>query len=106
MGTGGQERIRRHRTGRLGRNRRTGGSIPRSHPGKITTFVDCYGPDEEIESILTYWLQRRSSSQYVDIRGAEINVPHEQFGRDDADRILEEAATVIEYVRRQLDRDP
>ncbi|MFB6176911.1 MAG: hypothetical protein ABEI99_07175 [Halobaculum sp.] len=80
-----------------------GESIPRNHPGKIETFLDCYEPPTEIEDLLLYWLQRRSSSQYVDIRGDELNVPHEQFDRSDGERILDDAETVIEYVRPRLD---
>jgi hypothetical protein len=52
-------------------------AIPRNHPGKINTFLDRYEPGEEVEGLLLHWLQRRSNSQYVDIRGEEINIPHE-----------------------------
>jgi HEPN domain-containing protein len=72
--------------------------IPRAHPAKITTFIDLYQPPERIEDLLLYWLQRRSDSQYVDIRGDELNVPHRVFDEDDADRILADADTVIDYV--------
>ena len=74
-------------------------AIPRSHPSKINTFIDLYQPSESIEDILLHWLQRRSSSQYVDIRGDDLNVPHEQFDEGDADQILEDVKTVIEYVQ-------
>jgi HEPN domain-containing protein len=76
-------------------------AIPRTHPGKINTFIELYNPGEEIEDLLLHWLQRRSSSQYVDIRGDELNIPHEQFTRDDAEHILEDVETVVEYVRQQ-----
>ena len=72
--------------------------IPRAHPAKINTFIDLYQPPERIEDLLLYWLQRRSDSQYVDIRGDELNVPHRVFDEDDADRILADADTVIDYV--------
>lgn len=78
-------------------------AIPRNHPGKINVFIETYEPGDEVEDLLLHWLQRRSSSQYVDIRGNEINVPHEQFDRDDADRILEDAETVLENVRGSVD---
>lgn len=78
-------------------------AIPRNHPGKINTFIQLYEPGEEIEDILLHWLQRRSSSQYVDIRGDEINIPHEQFTEDDAEQILQDIESVLEYVEKQLD---
>lgn len=72
--------------------------IPRAHPAKIQTFIDLYRPPDRLEEVLLHWLQRRSESQYVDIRGDEINVPHKQFDQDDAERILDDAETVIDYV--------
>lgn len=79
-----------------------GESIPRSHPGKINTFIDLFEPDE-LEEMLLNWLSRRSSTQYVDIRSDEINVPHRNFDRDDAEQILQDAETVIEFVSEQLE---
>jgi HEPN domain-containing protein len=78
-------------------------AIPRNHPGKINTFIELNQPPEPIEDILLHWLQRRSSSQYVDIRGDEINIPHEQFDRDDAQQILEDTETVIQHVKNKPD---
>jgi len=78
-------------------------AIPQNHPGKINTFIELYGPGEEVEDILLHWLQRRSSSQYVDIRGDEINIPHEQFTQEEAEQILQDIETVLDYVREQLD---
>lgn len=77
-------------------------AIPHRHPAKINTFIDLYEPDEHIEEQLLHWLQRRSDSQYVDIRGDRINVPHEQFSQEDAERILEDAETVLEYVKQHV----
>jgi HEPN domain-containing protein len=78
-------------------------AIPRNHPGKINTFIELYEPREGIEDLLLNWLQRRSSSQHVDIRGDEINIPHEQFTRDDAEQILEDIEAVLYYIEEQLD---
>jgi len=77
-------------------------AIPRNRPGKINRFIDLYQPPAAIEERLLHWLQRRSSSQYVDIRGEDVNIPHEQFDEDDADRVLEAAKTVIDYVRNAI----
>jgi len=78
-------------------------SIPRNHPGKINTVISLYQPPEDVEATLLHWLQRRSNSQYVDIRGEDINIPHEQFTQKDATQILEDVETVLEYIREQLD---
>lgn len=75
--------------------------IPRAHPAKIQTFVNLHQPPDRVESVLLYWLERRSTSQYVDIRGDEITVPHTQFDRNDADRILDDVRTVIDYVEER-----
>ncbi|MFQ3293763.1 MAG: HEPN domain-containing protein [Halobacteriales archaeon] len=73
-------------------------TIPRSHPAKVNTVIDLYTPPEAVETLFLYWLQRRSHPQYVDIKGDEINVPQEQFDREDADRILDDAKDVLEFV--------
>lgn len=77
-------------------------AVPRRHPAKINAFIDCFEPPESLEDRLLYWLRRRSDTQYVDIRGDEINVPHEQFGRSDAERVLEDAKRVLSYVEERM----
>jgi len=77
-------------------------AIPRNHPSKINTFIELYESSENVEDLLLHWLQRRSSSQYVDIRGDQINIPHEQFTQEDAEKILEDTKTVLKYVQEQL----
>ena len=78
-------------------------SVPRRHPAKINTFLDLYEPPQPIENTLLYWLRQRSQSQYVDIRDDEINVPHKQFDRSDAERVLEDAESVLDYVEGQME---
>lgn len=80
-----------------------GEAIPRNHPAKMKTFLDLYATPDEMEETLLYWLGRRSDAQYVDVRGDDVNVPHESFGRDDAKRVLDDAGTVIDYVDRETD---
>lgn len=75
-----------------------GESIPRKHPAKVNRFISIFEPDDELESTLLYWLQRRSDSQYVDIRGDEINIPHELFDRADAEAIMADAEAVLDRV--------
>lgn len=76
--------------------------IPRAHPAKINTFIDLYKTREDIEETLLYWLRRRSDSQYVDIRGDTINIPHERFNQEDAERILDDAQAVLTYVTEEI----
>ena len=78
-------------------------AIPRQHPAKINTFLDLYELDKKLEDQLLYWLRRRSESQYVDIRGDEINIPHEQFDHTDAEKILDDTEAVLAYVRDRLE---
>jgi len=80
-----------------------GGSIPRNHPAQGTEFLERYEPGEDLRDVLLYWPRRRSDSQYVDVRGDTINVPHEQFGRADAERIPADAERVLEYVGEIVD---
>jgi HEPN domain-containing protein len=77
-------------------------TIPRPHPAKTKTFIELHDPADEIEDALLYWLRRRSDVQYVDIRGDELNVPHRQFDRNDAERILGDANQVIEFVEKRI----
>lgn len=79
-----------------------GERIPRRHPAKVTTFLDLFAPPDELQERLLYWLGRRSDSQYVDIRGEAVNVPHETFSRDDAKQILDDADTVLGYVEGEM----
>lgn len=78
-------------------------AIPRNHPGKINTFIELYEPGDELEHLLLHWLRHRSTSQYVDLRGDEISIPHEQFGQEDAVAILKDAETILEYVLQHVD---
>lgn len=77
-------------------------AIPRNHPGKVNSFIERHDPGDEVADLLLNWLQRRSNSQYVDIRGDEVNIPHEQFTREDAAQILEDAEIVLRYVQDQI----
>lgn len=75
-----------------------GEPVPRRHGAKIETFLSLYEPPEGFEEFLLEWHRQRSDSQYVDIRGDEVNVPHEQFDAESAERIIEDAVEALEYV--------
>lgn len=76
--------------------------IPRDHPAKIRVFTGIYKMDQSLQKSLFDWLRRRSGSQYVDIVGDEIKVPHRSFGQKDAEKIVKDAEEVIELVRQEL----
>ncbi|OKY77428.1 MAG: HEPN domain containing protein [Candidatus Methanohalarchaeum thermophilum] len=76
--------------------------IPRDHPAKIKSFVESLNIGEELRNSLFKWLRKRSNSQYVDIRGDEINVPHEMFNQSDAEEIIKDAEKTIEKVREEI----
>lgn len=75
-------------------------TIPRAHPAKINTFLDLYTVPEDLEETLLYWLRRRNDSQYVDIRGNQINIPHEQFDQEDAEKILEDTEIILKHIKK------
>lgn len=77
--------------------------IPRSHTAKIRRFIELYDPTKELSERLFHWLGMRSDSQYVDIRGDEVVVPHKLFNQEDAEDILEDAEEVIELIGRKID---
>lgn len=84
-----------------------GEDVPKRHGAKIQRFFE---PDDvdELERISFGWHARRSDAQYVDVRGTEISVPSKVFDREDAERILADAETILAYVRERLgdDRGP
>ncbi|PTD94090.1 hypothetical protein C9439_04415 [archaeon SCG-AAA382B04] len=75
---------------------------PRDHPVKIKSFVESLNIGEELRNSLFKWLRKRSNSQYVDIRGDEINVPHEIFNQSDAEEIIKDAERTIGKVREEI----
>lgn len=82
-----------------------GHAVPRRHPAKINTFIDLYDLDSDLEDRLLYWLRRRSESQYVDIRGDEITIPHELFDQTDAEAILADADRILTVVHESIQDD-
>ncbi len=76
--------------------------IPKEHPAKITEFVNSYNPENKIKEILFYWLRKRSSSQYVDIKEGRVIVPHEIFGKEDAKKAIDDCGIIIEYIKKLI----
>jgi HEPN domain-containing protein len=78
-------------------------AIPRRHPAKINRFIELHEPSEAVESTLHEWLRRRSEAQYVDIRGDEINIPHELFDHEDAQQMIQDAEMILQHIREQIE---
>jgi len=68
------------------------------------TRTRCSEPGEELSECIFHWLGMRSDSQYVDIRGDEIVIPHELFNQEDAAKILKDAEEVIELIGQEIER--
>ena len=66
--------------------------IPKDHPAKLIKLINLYDlkNEKEVKSLF-YWLKERGKSQYVDIRGNKISVPHETFNKEDAENIIRDA---------------
>ena len=81
--------------------------IPKEHPAKIAKFVNLYNIAEksEISKILFFWLSKRSSSQYVDIKNNRIVVPHETFNEEDAEEALSETKIIINEIGKILNKE-
>ena len=76
-----------------------GADIPRLHPEKIRRFIWLYHPSRQVRNLLTYWLGRRASAQYIDLKRGRFSIPHELFTEQDAERALRDAETVIAGVK-------
>ncbi|MFH1066241.1 MAG: HEPN domain-containing protein [Nanoarchaeota archaeon] len=77
--------------------------IPKEHPEKIKKLINLYDVEKTIENKLFYWLRKRSSSQYVDIKNDRLYVPHELFSEEDAEECLEDSEKIIEYIRQMIE---
>lgn len=79
-----------------------GEGVPRRHGEKIRLY---FAPLDatELEQVAFDWHSRRSKAQYVDFEGADLSVPSESFDRTDAERILDDAERLLQFVRQRLD---
>ncbi len=76
--------------------------IPKEHPAKIKKFINLFEIDEELKEKLYYWLGKRSSSQYVDIKDNRLSIPHELFDEDDAKKALDDSKEVIGEIKKLI----
>ncbi len=73
--------------------------IPKDHPEKIRKFINLYKADKAVEKKLFFWLGKRGSSHYVDIKNDRLSVPHELFGEEDAEEAMAYSEDIICYIK-------
>jgi len=73
--------------------------IPIKHPEKINKFTNIFNVPKYIDKKLLYWLQKRASTQYIDIKNNQLSVPHELFTEQDAEKALNDTREIINKIK-------
>ena len=73
--------------------------IPKQHPLKIKKFINLYSVEEKTKNKIYFWLGRRASAQYVDIKDGDVSVPQDLFEEEDAIKALEESEEIINDIK-------
>lgn len=76
--------------------------IPIKHPEKVNLFLNNIKIPKKLEKKIYFWLGKRSSAQYVDIKDDKLSVPHELFEERDAEKAIEDSEEVLEFIREQI----
>jgi len=76
--------------------------IPKDHPEKVSEFITNYNIQGKAADILLSWLRKRGKSQYVDVRGGKVSIPHEVFTEIDAEAIIIDCEFIIKYVKELI----
>ena len=79
--------------------------IPKEHPLKIKKFINLYIIDDELKNKIVFWLGKRASAQYVDIRDNKLSVPHELFNEEDGKKALDESKEIIDDIKRIIKKE-
>lgn len=74
--------------------------IPKEHPAKISAFINNIKADEKNKEALLFWLRKRSKSQYVDVIGEKVQIPHETFNEADAEKAIDDCKLMIGSVSK------
>lgn len=77
--------------------------IPIQHPEKIIRFNKIFKTSKDMQEKIFFWLGRRSSAQYVDIKHDKISVPHELFTEEDAKKAIDESKEIIEEIKKTIE---
>lgn len=73
--------------------------IPIKHPEKINKFNQLFELKKGLSQKMSFWLSKRSSTQYVDIKNNRLSVPHELFKEEDAKKALEESREIVQEIK-------
>lgn len=76
--------------------------IPIRHPEKISRFIELFNITKELSRKIAFWMGKRSSAQYVDIRYDRLSVPHELFGEKDAEKAIRETREIIAEIKNLI----
>lgn len=76
--------------------------IPKDHPTKVSEFLNTYKINEDFTKVLLFWLRKRSSSQYVDIKHGKVIVPHEVFSENDAEKAINDCGRIIAFIKELI----
>jgi HEPN domain-containing protein len=79
-----------------------GETVPQRHGAKIQRFFEPLDADD-IQETAFRWHARRSEAQYVDIKGGDLSVHSSNFDREDAERIVEDAERILDFVRARTE---
>ena len=78
--------------------------IPIRHPDKIDKFSKLFEISKDLDEKISFWLGKRSSAQYVDIKDDKLSVPHELFSEEDAKKALDESKEIIEEIKILIEK--
>lgn len=79
--------------------------IPIKHPEKINKFNELFKISKGSNEKISFWLGKRSSAQYVDIKDDKVSVPHELFTEEDAKKALDETNEIIEEIKEIIKKE-
>ena len=77
---------------------------PKRHHTKIQRYFEPLD-ERDLERVAFGWYARRSDAQYVDFRGDELSVPSDNFDFKDAEQMLIDATSVLDFVEEELQRE-
>lgn len=76
--------------------------IPIMHPEKINKFMELFQTSKETDEKIYFWLGKRASTHYVDIKNDKLSIPHELFSEEDAEKAISDAKEIIEGIKQLI----
>lgn len=78
--------------------------IPIRHPEKINKFNQLFEVSSGLNEKIFFWMGKRSSAHYVDIKDNKLSVPHELFSEEDAKKALDDSREVVDEIKEKIKR--